>query len=174
VGTASFAADMHRDQGPKHERNPRFRAAYVFDFRQHEPAEATVDNKQPTPGEWVIMGAGALMLIASFLDFAGDTSAWGSGAFPIATLLALYGVVAALQIALTKFANVHFPDRVGSFTWEQVHLLLGLFAALMGIGWVVSGIDNKGIGLWLLTIGGIALLAGALMLQRERSTGAIS
>lgn len=132
-----------------------------------------MDNKQPTTGEWIIMGAGVVMLIASFLTFAADTSAWGSGFFPIATLIAIYGVLAAAQIALTKFANVNLPDRVGSFTWEQIHLLLGLFATLMAIGWIVSGIDSKGIGLWLLTLGGIALLVGAVMLQRERNTGAI-
>jgi hypothetical protein len=44
----------------------------------------------------------------------------------------------------------------------------------MAIGWVVSGSERKGIGLWLELIGAFALLAGAFMLQRERSTGAIS
>ncbi|MCU1429379.1 MAG: hypothetical protein JWL83_3379, partial [Actinomycetia bacterium] len=43
-----------------------------------------MDNKQPTTGEWVIMGAGAVMLIASFLDFAFKRNAWGSGLFPVA------------------------------------------------------------------------------------------
>jgi hypothetical protein len=133
-----------------------------------------VDNKQPTPGEITIMAGGAVMLIASFLDFAGKTSAWGSGLFPIATLIALYGIVMAAQIALTKFANVSLPDRVAGFTWEQVHLLLAVFALLMSIGWIISGINSKGIGLWLLFLGSIALVAGAVMLQRERNTGALS
>jgi hypothetical protein len=132
-----------------------------------------VDNKQPTPGEIVIIVAGAVMLIASFLDFAGDTSSWGSGAFPIATLIPIYGILMALQVALAKFANVNLPDRVASFTWEQVHLILGAFALLMSIGWVISGIEEKGIGLWLLLLGSIGLIAGAVMLQRERNTGAL-
>jgi hypothetical protein len=133
-----------------------------------------VDNKQPTPGEITIMAAGAVMLIASFLDFAGKTSAWGSGLFPVATLIALYGVLMAAQIALTKFANVNLPDRVAGFTWEQVHLVLAAFALLMSIGWIISGINSKGIGLWLLFLASIALVAGAVMLQRERNTGALS
>jgi hypothetical protein len=132
-----------------------------------------VDNKQPTPGEITIMVAGAVMLIASFLDFAGDTSAWGKGAFPIATLLVLYGVVMALHIALTKYASVKLPDRVAGFTWEQVHLVLGIFAAVMGIGWLATDIGDKKLGFFLIFIGSIALAVGAVMLQRERNTGAV-
>jgi hypothetical protein len=132
-----------------------------------------VNDKQPTPGEIAIMVAGAVMLIASFLEFAGDTSSWGSGAFPIATLIPIYGIVMALQVALTKFANVNLPDRVAGFTWEQVHLVLSAFALLMSLGWIVSGIDGKGVGLWLLFVGSIGLVAGAVMLQRERNTCAL-
>ncbi len=45
------------------------------------------DRQSPTPAEITIMAAGAVMLIFSFLHFAGNTSAWGSHLFPIATLL---------------------------------------------------------------------------------------
>jgi hypothetical protein len=135
-----------------------------------------VDNKQPTPGEITIMVAGAVMLIFSFFDFGrfvSKESAWGSGLFPIATLIPIYGVLMALQIAVTKFGNVNLPDRVAGFTWEQVHLLLGAFALLMSLGWIVSGLDDKGIGLWVLFLGSIGLVVGAVMLQRERNTGAL-
>jgi len=133
-----------------------------------------VDGKtQPTPSELTIMIAGAVMLVASFLDFAGKTSAWGEFLFPIATLLPLYGVIMALQIALTKFANVSLPDNIAGFTWEQVHLVFGLFAGFMAIGWLVTDISDKGIGFWLEVLGGIALAVCAVMMQRERQTGAI-
>jgi hypothetical protein len=132
-----------------------------------------VNDKQATPGEWTIMGAGAVMLIASFLNFASKTSAWGSGLFPIATLIVVYGVLMALQIVLTKFANVQMPDRLAGFTWEQLHLAFGVFALLMSLGWLISGIPSKSIGFWLLLLGSVALVVGALMLQRERNTGAI-
>jgi hypothetical protein len=132
-----------------------------------------VDNKQPTPGEIIIMAAGAVMLIFSFFDFAGSTSAWGSGLFPVATLIAIYGIVMAVQVAVTTFAKVDLPDRVAGFTWEQVHLVLGVFALLMALGWLISGVPDKGIGLWFLLLGSIGLVVGAVMLQRERNTGAL-
>jgi hypothetical protein len=131
------------------------------------------DRQSPTPGEITIMAAGAVMLIFSFLHFAGDTSAWGSHLFPIATLLPLYGLVMALQIALTKFASVKLPANVLGFTWEQIHLALGTMAALMAIGWLLTDYGNKQIGMWFEILGGIALVVGAVMLQRERNTGAI-
>lgn len=131
------------------------------------------DRQSPTPGEITIMAAGGVMIIFSFLDFAGSTSAWGRGLFPIATLLPLYGLVMGLQIALTTFASVKLPDSVLGFTWEQIHLALGAMAALMAIGWLLTDYGNKQIGMWFEILGGIALVVGAVLLQRERSTGAI-
>jgi hypothetical protein len=137
-----------------------------------------VDGKaQPTTSELIIMIAGAVMLVASFFDFAQIDvkagSAWGKYLFPIATLLPLYGVAMAAQIALTKFANVKLPEQFAGFTWEQVHLVLGLLAGVMAIGWLITDIPEKGIGFWLEVLGGIALAVGAVMMQRERHTGAI-
>jgi 4-amino-4-deoxy-L-arabinose transferase-like glycosyltransferase len=131
------------------------------------------DRQQPSPGEIVILVAGAVMLVFSFLHFAGDTSAWGKYLFPVATLLPLYGVIMALQIALTRFASVKLPDRVATFTWEQIHLVLGIMAALMAISWLITDTGDKQVGLWFEVLGGIALAVGAVMLQRERHTGAI-
>lgn len=131
------------------------------------------DRQSPTPGELTIMIAGAVMIVFSFLHFAGDRSSWGSGAFPIATLLPIYGLVMALQIALTKFASVKLPDSVLGFTWEQIHLALGAMAALMAFAWLVTDYGDKQIGMWFEILGGIALVVGAVLLQRERHTGAI-
>ena len=130
-------------------------------------------TNQPTTSELIIMIAGAVMLVASFLHFAGDTSAWGTYLFPIATLLPLYGLIMATQIALTKFGNVRLPESLAGFTWEQIHLLLGLLAGFMAIGWLIADLLNKGVGFWLEVLGGIALAVGAVMMQRERNTGAI-
>jgi hypothetical protein len=130
------------------------------------------DRQAPTTGEIVIMVAGAVMLVFSFLDFVG-TSAWGEGNFPIATLLPLYGTVMALQIVLTRFAGVQLPERVAGFTWEQVHLALGGLAALMGLAWLVTDTGDKDVGLWFEVLGSFALVTGAVLLQRERQTGAI-
>ena len=131
------------------------------------------DRQSPTPGEIVIMAAGGAMLVFSFLHFAGDTSAWGRGLFPIATLLPAYGVLMALQVVLTKFAGVKLPASVLGFTWEQLHLVVGAMAALMAVGWLFTDYGDKQIGAWFEILGGIALVVGAVMLQRERNTGAI-
>ena len=113
------------------------------------------------------------MLVASFLTFAFDRNAWGSYMFPVATLLPLYGTVMALQIGLTKFAHVDLPDQIAGFTTEQLHLVLGLLAGFMAIGWLVTDLRQKGVGFWLEVLGGLALAAGGVILQRERHTGAI-
>jgi hypothetical protein len=131
------------------------------------------EGQQPTPGEIVIMASGAVMLIFSFLDFAVTRNSWQSPWFPIATLLPLYGVIMALHVALTKFANVKVPARVVGFTWEQIHLALGLMAGLMAIGWLVTNTGSKKVGFWFEILGAIGLAVGALMLQRERNTGAV-
>ena len=134
-----------------------------------------MDGKtQPTTSELIIMIAGAVMLVASFLKFAQidtDGSSWARYLFPIATLLPLYGLIMAAQIAVTKFANVELPQRVAGFTWEQVHLVLGLLAGLMAVGWLITDIHGKGIGYWIEILGGIALAVGGVMMQRERPTG---
>jgi hypothetical protein len=129
-----------------------------------------MNRRKVTRAETVILAAGAVMLIASFLDFDSNESAWGAPWRPIVTLIPIYGVVMAGQIALKRFANVEMPDVAG-FTWEQLHLVLGTFAALMALFWVIAG-EERQIGMWLLTLGALAAFAGALLLQSERRTGA--
>jgi hypothetical protein len=130
-------------------------------------------NKPPTPAELTILIAGAVMLVGSFFDFAGKTNAWGTYLFPLATLLPLYGTLMALEIGLTKFADVSLPDQIVGFTREQLHLVIGLLTGFMAIGWLITDIGSKGIGYWLEVLGGISIAAGAVVLQRERGTGAI-
>jgi hypothetical protein len=118
------------------------------------------------------MSAGAVMIVFSFVSFAGNTNTWGKGLFPIATLLPLYGLIMGLQIALTRFAGLRLPSSVLGFTWEQIQLALGSMAALMAIGWLFTDYGNKQVGMWFEILGGIALVVGAVMLQRERNAGA--
>jgi len=129
-------------------------------------------NSAPTTGELTILIAGAVMFVASFLTFAFDQSAWSSFFFPLATLLPLYGVIMAAHIGITKYAGVNLPPRVFGFTWEQIHLVLGLLAGAMAVGWFVTNVGKRGVGMWFEILGGIALAAGAVTLQRERNTGA--
>jgi hypothetical protein len=54
-----------------------------------------------------------------------------------------------------------------------VHLALGVMAGLMAIAWLFTDLGDKQVGEWFEILGGIALVVGAVMLQRERNTGAI-
>jgi hypothetical protein len=135
-------------------------------------------NKSPTSAEWTIVVAGAVMLVASFLDFQrivvlGGASVWDEYVFPVAALLPLYGVIMAAQIAVADVIGLKLPRRVAGFTWEQVHLVLGLMAGLMALAWLVTDTGKKPIGQWLEIAGGFALAVGAVRMQRERHTGAI-
>lgn len=143
-----------------------------------------MQNNKLSTANWVILIAGALILIGSFLPFykadspLGGTdsqNAWSSGEFLIATLPALLGVLMAVHVALVAFANMKFPDRVLGLTWDQVHLALGFQVAVMMVFFLIRdpnfglgglGID-RGIGMFIMLIAAIGLLVGAIMRTRE-------
>jgi hypothetical protein len=138
-----------------------------------------VDSK-PTPGEITIMVAGVVALIASFLDFYGlgdsGVSVWSSGLFPVATLMVIFVIIMAVHVALTRFASVNLPDQVAGFSWLQIHLVLGFFATLYALAYLVvktGGADRK-IGFWLILASCIAALVGAILLSKERAGGGAS
>lgn len=126
------------------------------------------------------MVSGLVALISAFLawysvdfgEFGGtsDANAFEEGLFPLATYIPLIGLVMALQVALARFANVNFPDRVLGFTWPQIHLALAIFAGLLALGFLIrdagEGVD-RGIGLWLGVLSAIGLVVGAVMLYLE-------
>ena len=67
--------------------------------------------------------------------------------------------------------------RRKGFTLVETMLSIAIFsmlmAGLMTLGWLITDYGDKKIGTWFEILGGIALVVGALMLQRERNTGAI-
>ena len=139
-------------------------------------------EKKLTPAQIVILAAGAVAFIASFLpwldfDFGNTSStvsAWGSGAFPTYTWVGIIGLVMALAVGLPAFTNVNLPQAVMGFTWVQLHLILGFIATLIAISFLIvdKGSYDIGIGGWLGILAGVALLVGAVMLQREPTTTA--
>jgi hypothetical protein len=144
--------------------------------------------KKLSPGNLVILIAGAVILIASFLAFykydvpkidlgdfgdlggldveipqPGDKtfSAWNGDLplFPVATLPALFGLLMALQVGLTAFAKVRLPERPAGLTWDQVHLVLGFQSALMMLCYLI--VDKSGLD---LGIGFFLMLLSAIAL----------
>src|SRR5690242_849055 len=114
-----------------------------------------MDKLKLSPGNLVILVAGVVMFIASFLAFnrysrasvnigslhIGGTisySAWSSHYFLIATIPALLGIVMAAHVALTTFApQVRLPDQVLGLTWTQIHLVLGFQATIMMLAFLI-------------------------------------
>ena len=133
-----------------------------------------MDKSKPTTAELTIMIAAAAMLIGSFFSYYSHTpSAWGTGLFPVATLPVLYGIVMGGQVALTRFAGSPLPDRVGGFTWEQLHFVLGILAVVLTV--LLMATDNPGLaaGAVIDFLAAIGLAVGAVRLQQERGTGVI-
>ena len=127
-----------------------------------------------TVGEIVILAGGAVALLASFLPWyeAGDDgySAWSSGLFPLATLVPILGTIMAVQVLLDRVSGVALPRRLGDFTWEQIHLVAAIVAAVLVFCYLVvnrGGVD-LGFGFYLEMLAAAALVAGAVIIRRER------
>jgi hypothetical protein len=143
-------------------------------------------NKKLTPAEIVILAAGVVVFVFSFLPFykiggaslgsfhvsSKNVNAWSSGLFPVATLIPIFGVIMAAQVAIAKFTSAQIPARVLTFTWEQVLVALGIFAALLAVCYLIvdKGGADFGFGFYLVLVGAIGLAVGAVMLQHERTT----
>lgn len=150
-----------------------------------------MDNKI-TPGEIVVMAAGAVALIASFLPFYKQEtfnaeletvdknfSAWSSDfpfLFPVATLIAIFAVVAGVLVVLTKFANVDLSRGFLGFGFTQLLLALGFFSAILALAYLIQdkGTTDTGFGYWLLLIAALASIVGAVLIRNERgATGTV-
>jgi hypothetical protein len=146
-----------------------------------------VDKLKLSTANLVILIAGVVMLISSFLAFnkvsrpsvtigaihiggSVSYSAWSSHLFLIATIPALIGIVMAAQVAVVAFASgVKLPETVLGLTWNQIHLVLGFQAAIMMLAFLIqdSPLGDKGIGLFGMLIAAIGLLVGAVLRARE-------
>jgi hypothetical protein len=138
-----------------------------------------VDKVKISAANLVILIAGGVMLIASFLafnkiSFAGfnkSFNAWSTGYFLIATIPALLGTLMAVHVALESFApQVTLPERILGLTWTQVHLVLALQATIMMLAFLLQdiGVGDKGVGLFLMLAAAIALVVGAVMRMQEK------
>jgi hypothetical protein len=146
-----------------------------------------MDKIKLSPGNLVILIAGAVMLIGSFLafnkidiptissggvKFGGSVSfsAWSRGHFLIATIPALLGILMAAEVAIAAFASgMKLPERVLGFSWTQIHLILGFQATIMMLAFLIqdSPFGDKGIGFFFMLIAAIALLVGAILRMQE-------
>ena len=141
-------------------------------------------EKNPTPGEILVLAGAGVALIFSFLpfykvelgNFSENTSAWGSGLFPVATLIPIFAGVAGLLVALVRFANVQYPPGgFLGFSWNSMLLALTFFAAVLAVAYLIvdKGVGGGlGFGYWLVLIGAVGSLVGAVLMMNEAKTRA--
>jgi hypothetical protein len=141
-------------------------------------------EKNPTPGEILVMAGAGVALIFSFLPFykieilntSDSTNAWGAGLFPVATLIPIFAVIAGVMVALVRFGNVRFPPGgFLGFSWSSLLLALTFFAAVLAVAYLIvdKGVGGGlGFGYWLVLIGAIGSLVGAVLMMNEAKTRA--
>jgi len=141
-------------------------------------------EKNPTPGEIVVMAGAGLALIFSFLpfykievaNFSDNSSAWDSGLFPVATLIPIFAVIAGLLVALVRFGNVQYPPGgFLGFTRNTLLLALTFFAAILAVAYLIAdkpAATSLGFGYWFVLIGAVGSLVGAALMMNEAQTRA--
>lgn len=126
-------------------------------------------------GEKLIAGGGVVMLIASFLpwysiDFGGlatfSRNGWQSPGAIWSLLAVVIGVVMAVAILGPKFANLQLP-ALGTITWPQAHLGLGVAALVFVILKFVNESSFMSFGFYLGILAAIALAAGGYLYFTE-------
>jgi len=141
-------------------------------------------EKNPTPGEIVVMAGAGLALIFSFLpfykievaNFSDNSSAWDSGLFPVATLIPIFAVIAGVLVALVRFGNVQYPPGgFLGFTRNTLLLALTFFAAILAVAYLIAdkpAATSLGFGYWFVLIGAVGSLVGAALMMNEAQTRA--
>ena len=136
-----------------------------------------------TAGNLVILGAGAVMILGSFLPFwklnaaaliGGDLSfnAWDrSFFFPVTVIPVLCAAVMILGVLLRAVLHLASLPRLLGFTWDQLHFACATQAAVMMLAFAIEGHPGfqLGTGFYLMLLAGVALVAGAVMRSREGS-----
>ncbi|MBK9180450.1 MAG: hypothetical protein IPM45_12990 [Acidimicrobiales bacterium] len=138
------------------------------------------------PGSIVLLAAGALTVIASFLPWLGwgkfrdagvdidDFTAWSRGMFPLTTLVAVYGVLAIVEVLMSTFGTRPLAPRLGMGE-VPLRLFLSVPALVMMLAfWFVdrevtgTGLSpSKGVGFWLSLLGTIGMVAGAVLTRND-------
>ena len=124
-----------------------------------------------TVGEMVIVGSAAVSLLFSFFPWYEDSSAWASGLFPLATLVPILALVMLVQVLVDKLSVASLPSRIGDFTWEQIHLVAAIGAAVIVFCFLLldRGGADLGLGFYFNLLAAAGLVTGAVMIRRERS-----
>src|SRR5262249_36740247 len=102
-------------------------------------------NTTPNPAEITVLGGAGVVLIFSFFSFyevsigsvSDSTNAWGTGLFPLATLIVFFALAAAALVGLGAL-GVSVPERIVSFSRPQLLLVCGGYATLQSLAFLVA------------------------------------
>ena len=134
-------------------------------------------RRELTLGQIMVMAAGVLMFIWSFLDWYSSpgfgANAWSTTTFPglvlTGTWVPLLSLAIAVLVAIKAFGS-GLPDRAWGFSWAQLSMVVGLIDVLITFGFLVAnrtvgtiGTLSLGIGLILSFITALVMLAGAIL-----------
>jgi hypothetical protein len=149
-----------------------------------------MDLKKLTTGDWVVGVSAILLLIFSFFPWfdyqlegtegsIGDTNGWDFFLFGIIPVL--IGLASAALVAVSRFTTSELP-KMGSLSWAQVHLIMGVVAAVLVLLLVLIGDDesvfgleidgDRQVGLFLAFLAAIGLAVGGLLKTRDPADAA--
>jgi len=124
------------------------------------------------PGTIMLIGGGAVMFIASLLDWIdlGGSRASKTDIIGIVWLFTLIiGLGIAVLVALTTFANVEIPDNILGFTRNQLYVALSFAAFLIFFGNQFG--EERAIGVTLGWIAAAVAVAGGIMEMQGEGGG---
>lgn len=126
---------------------------------------------RPRPALIVMMAAGAVVFVASFMPFyesddgfaSVSANAWDKGLFPLASFVAIIGVVLGILSAVRAFGNVKLPERILTLDIKQQGFVLAFAATVIMIGYLLADTPPKAGGFWLSILATFGLAVGSIM-----------
>jgi hypothetical protein len=120
-------------------------------------------KRQPTVADIIMFVGGVVTFIFSFLDFFEGTNAWGTGLFPVTTIIAVLGLAMAVFVALDLFAGFTLPQFL-TFNYKQTYATWGITAGVFMLAWLILDTPaDKKAGLYLMLIGGLVMAVGSIL-----------
>lgn len=155
-----------------------------------DPYRSVPEPQQQAPGAEagisqadLIAGAGALItFIFSFLAFyeapgpGPSRNAWDTDTSAFASTIPALLALALVVVVALGFAKVTLPERVITFTWDQIKATWGISAAGIMIAFIATGPEgiDKGLGFWFMLIGSLIMAAGTIMKLLGKGTSAVA
>lgn len=126
-------------------------------------------------GEKVILIAGVVMLIASFLPWY-RVSAFGvtfsangwEAPNAIWSILAVFvGLAMSATVAAKTFTDVQLPADIGGQSWDRIYLGGGALALLLVVLKFITESSNLSFGFYIALLAALALAAGGALTYRD-------